>query len=190
MHSRSLLSALIIGIAAASLALAGCSGTRVQTVTVPAGSPSVQPPTATDTVRVEQLPPVPAPGTPTAPTTVTTYTDTLQREALDLQRVTVDRAGEEESVTVQYEHSGETVEETFRIPAFGEVLDIQPADSGRSADAQVRGTPQDRDVEARVPEDDAGLWSWVTSRLALIGGLALLGAVTYILRTFTHLIPF
>jgi len=169
--------------------LTGC-GSSLETVTVPAGSPSVQPPSATDTVRLEQLPPVPAPGTPTAPTTVTTYTDTLQREALDLQRVTVDRSREEERVTVQYERSGETVEETFRIPAFGEVLDIQPADSGRSADAQVRGTPKDRDVEARVPEDDAGLWDRITSRLAWLGGLVLLGGAVYILRTFTHIVPF
>lgn len=169
--------------------LTGC-GSSLETVTAPASPSSVQPPSATDTVRLEQLPPVPAPGTPTAPTTVTTYTDTLQREALDLQRVTVDRSGEEERVTVQYERGTETIEETFRLPAYGEALDVEPADSGRSADAQVQGTPSARDVEARVPEDDAGLWSWVTSRLALIGGLALLAAVTYILRTFTNLIPF
>jgi len=170
-------------------ALSGC-GSSLETVTVPAGSPSVQPPSATDTVRVEQLPPVPAPGTPTAPTTVTTYTDTLQREALDLQRVTVDRSGEEERVTVQYERGTETIEETFRLPAYGEALDVEPADSGRSADAQVRGTPSGRDVEARVPEDDAGLWGRITSRLAWLGALVLLAGAVYILRTFTNIAPF
>jgi hypothetical protein len=198
-------------------ALTGC-GSSLETVTVPAQPSSVQAPSVTDTVRVEQLPPVPARGTPTSPIEVEVSGWTREGPELRVVRVTVDRRTEDQEVVLQYESGSETRTTRYAMPTFGEALDIEPhvqrssragiARSGSArpapdtvtirdtvridtvAAAQVRGTPKARDVEARVPQDDAGLWDQITSRLAWLGGLVLLGVGLYALRTFTNMIPF
>jgi ABC-type glycerol-3-phosphate transport system substrate-binding protein len=195
-----------------AVALTGC-GSSLETVTVPSGPSSVQAPSVTDTVRVEQLPPVPARGTPTSPVEVEVSGWTREGPELRVVRVTVDRRTEDQEVVLQYESGSETRTTRYAMPSYGEALDIEPqvqraARSGTAqpaadtvtirdtvridtvATAQVRGTPEDRDVEARVPEDDAGLWDQITSRLAWLGGLVLIAAGLYALRTFTNLIPF
>jgi len=186
--------------------LVGCGGKATRQVTVPPAPPTTR--AATDTLRLPALPPVPDHGVPTQPMEVQISYDTLPGPELQVKRLTVDRRTDEPGVTLQYESSGRTVMDRYDLPAYGEALDIFPEqqmskrhgegrprsdtvvvrDTVMVARAQVRGTPKERQVEAKVAEEETGLWDWLTSRLAWLGGLVLLGGALYAMRTFTDLL--
>lgn len=122
------------------LILAGCSGSELQRVQIPAFEPSIN--MQTETRLKEGVPPVPAFGLATRPATRLIYSRTLQRAPVALQRVTIDRRGLEGDgsdlpggplggrVTVVYERAGaeglQTVLEEYALPRPGEILDIEP----------------------------------------------------------------
>lgn len=187
--------------------LVGCSGEAMRQVTVPASQPTTR--SQTDTLRLPAVPPVPEPGAPTQPIEVQIHRDTLPGPELQVKRLTVDRRTDDPGVTLQYQTGGRTLTDRYELPSYGEALDIFPeqqsvkrygegrprSDTVRIRDTvvvprvQVRGTPQDREVKATVPEEDEGLGAWISSRLAWLGGLVLLGGALYALRTFTNLLP-
>jgi hypothetical protein len=67
---------------------------------------------------------------------------------------------------------------------------------GPRTDARIRGTPQDRTVEAEVPDEPDGVFgrmaAWVRSRLAWIGGVAVVVIVLgFLFRSVLRsLLPF
>ncbi len=200
---RSLVTTIFLAVVCA--ALVGCSGQATRQVTVPAPSPTTR--SQTDTLQLPSLPPVPDRGVPTQPIEVQIHRDTLPGPTLRMQRLTVDRRTDDPDVTLQYQVGGRTLTDRYELPSFGEALDIQPqkqaarygqrrprSDTVRDTvrvypDAQVRGRPQERQVQARVPEEEKGLWSTFTTRLAWIGGLVVIGVVFYLIRTFTTILP-
>ena len=198
----------------ALLVLTACSGTEsTREVTVPAETATTR--STTDTLRLPSFPPVPGRGVPTMPIEVQMSPDTLPGPKLNVTRLTVDRRPGEGDVTLQYQVVGRTVTDAYALPAYGEALDIRPQSErvrryGQERtsvdtvvkndttvkyvpltvpDAQVRGQPQNQDIEAEVPEEDDSLWSWINKRLAWIGGFVVLGVGLYLVRTFTSLIP-
>ena len=192
----------------ASVLLAGCGSTaETREVTIPAESPTTR--ATTDTLQLPALPSVPEPGVPTKPIEVRISDDTLPGPTLRVRRLSVDRRTDDPGVTLQYESGGRTLTDRYDLPAYGEALDVYPQvqrterlgterprsdvtpDTVRDtvARAAVRGEPKDQTADAEVPEDEEGLWSLLKGRLAWIGGLVLLGAGLYAIRTFTSIIP-
>lgn len=169
-----------VAIALACLTLTGCSS-LMKTVEVPPGDRSVrvEPPD----IELGAIPPAPPPAAPTEPIEVTLYPE-ASGPTLDLELLSVDRSEGAGRVVVQYQTGDTTRREVYEAPAFGETLDVQPdtivRDTARDtvATAQVRGTPESRELEAKV-KDRKGWWArrWD----GLVNGLAFIGALAVLL---------
>lgn len=156
----------------------GCSSSRLETATVPAEPPSVN--VESDTLALDWLPPVPVRGVETLPQRVIRY-DSLDAPSAEVQRVTFDPTGTLDILL----SSGVQLE--YKPPAHGESFDwLATTDStGR---AQVRGTPQDRDMKVLKPPDETSIWDRFVQALALIGFIVLAGLGIKVMRP--RLLPF
>jgi hypothetical protein len=155
--------------------MVGCGGSSLTTAVKPVQDATVQPPSVTDTVRVEQVAPVPPPGRPTAPIRVQAF-DTTTGPSGPVSRVEVSA-----SDVSLYRPDGTVI--TYESPAFGEELDI--AVHPGSTSGEVRGRPRADTVQARVPDDkDKGLLAKAWNRLAWIGLFVVVGGGLYLLRGF------
>lgn len=183
---------------------AGCSGSGLQEVTVPAEDPSVRTEPA-DTIQAP-VAPVPETGMPTRPFEVS-IAPPAEGPTVQARRFTVDRREEDQHVEVQTVTDSSTETRRYKLPAFGEALDIfpvservqrsgeptAPADTVVKRDtilrAKVRGRPQTRQVKAEVPEPDEGWWGLKTelAGLGLLTIVAGLGGVAWRLRSFLPL---
>ena len=163
---RSLFALAIL--ATLAITLPACSSSRLQTATRPAQPPSVN--AITDSIRLEQLPPVPARGVPTRPVRVTRY-DSLPAPAAGVQRITY-APGEALSVLL-----GSGVEMEYEPPVVGETFDWV-ATSDSSGRAQVRGRPESEEVDVVAPEPRRSVWDRALGRVqglfAAVGLLALI----------------
>jgi hypothetical protein len=157
----------------------------MQTVTVPAATPSIN--AETDSVELNELPPVPPPGIDTKPTEVRTYTDTLPAPEVEVQRVTVDRSEDHPrgAVSILYTVGDEARLETYALPEYGETLDVE-ATSDTTTSAEVRSQPKDRDVEAEVAPTNPPWWKQLWSDLQHLMVFAFGLAIGYIVA---RLIP-
>jgi len=202
-HLAFLIAAVILAL------LAGCSGSDLRRVTIPAFQPTIN--TATEARLREGVPRDLASGVPTLPETSTRFTGDLQRPALEVQRVTVDRSGPGlggfVSLLFERGRARTLIRNEYALPAPGEILDLIPArmdfaDQTLGAarpvsfqgaepetivvrdtipapdvEAQIRGSPQDIETDAQVPDERPGwfsrLWTNVRNFLAFIGAVAI-----------------
>jgi len=186
----------LIGLVVCILVI-GCS--RLQTVTVPAQQPTIN--AVTDTVHLQEYPPLDVDGTPTEPAERTLIADTASTPAIDVQRVEVDRRPDEGQVRFLWEEGRRTVRDAYDMPVYGEMLVWRPEQVDRrgfpvrSTDrrrdtpadtvrdtvtvrplAELVGSPQERRVQADVttaePPWYRTLWTWIRIGLAFLVGAA------------------
>jgi len=151
----------IVVLLLALLAL-GCSGSRLETVTVPPQPSSVQPPSVTDTVTLDGIAPIPPPGTPTAPVEVVEY-DTAVGGSGPVNAISLSA----EDIEV-VKPDGEVL--TFETPAFGETLTLNMRSD--TTEAVVSGEPQEETVKAETPKRKEGWWGLKTE-FAVVGAIIL-----------------
>lgn len=157
----------------AASVLAGCSS--LSDATIPSQPTSVSY-AVPDTIRVRDVPPVSFSGELTRAESVTVYADTASGATSDVESVEVDR--EEETVIVRSRSGDSTVAQTYRLPAYGEMLRLR-SDSV-AFDGRVAGAPTAEDVEVVTSSIDkpwhhdiAG-WLWTIAAMALGAGVLLL----------------
>lgn len=196
---------LIVTLSTGLLAMvAGCSGSRMAEVRIPAQAPTVNL-EAPDTIGYSEVPPLRLNGAITMPGTTFVYRDLPSGPLIRAREFVVDRTPPGQSVSVQYVTGGRTIGQEYRFPAWGETLTIYPdtreaAVSGRrrpdtaSADTvtvtdtvavgEISGAPEDRQVTGECPECPEGWWGlkneFATLGAILVGGglvLLILGII-------------
>ncbi|AFJ21505.1 hypothetical protein [Salisaeta icosahedral phage 1] len=160
------------------LFFSGC--TSLQRATLPAQpSSAVLAPPDTHKVALALLPVVlPPDAVPTQPLSVEVQPKTSDWASLVVGKVEVDRSTEPQRVRITYERNGQTLQETYKLPVFGERLVLFPRKAATdSADAQafVAGRPAAREVSVDVHDEG---WS-LKDRLALLGAAVLIAVVGY-----------
>ena len=157
----------------AASVLAGCSSLSDATIPAQQNSVSYEPP---DTIRRHHVPPVPSQGELTRPESVAIYADTASSPTSDVESVEVDR--EEETVIVRSRSGDSTVAQTYRLPAYGEMLRLR-SDSV-AFDGRVAGAPTAEDVEVVTSSidkpwhHDVAGWLWTIAAMMLGAGVLLL----------------
>ena len=125
-----------------------------------------------DTIKLEDVPPVSFEGELTRPSRVTIYQDTASSPTSRVEGVAVDT--EHETVTVRSRSGDSTIAQTFRLPEYGETLQLR-SDSV-AFNGRVAGAPTAEDVEVTTSSIDKpwhthiGDWLW-TIGAVLMGGV-------------------
>lgn len=149
------------------LLLTGCSSLSDATIPAQESSVTYAPP---DTIVLQDVPPVRFTGEETEAVEVHVYEDTASGPASVVEGIAVDRT--QKSVTVRSRSGDSTIAEVFRLPEYGEVLQLRSDSVG--FDARVAGAPTQESARVMTSSinkpwhDDLMGWMWIAG--ALVGG--------------------